>query len=91
MPTSFIAVNHRQMPHAALGHQGHAVVRGLVGTHETHLRGHDFAHGSLPRDAVHQHDFAGIVTLGHDADDRFAVGHDQGANVASPAIIAMAS
>src|SRR6516165_188788 len=76
------ALYHRQVPHAPLGHELHALLHRRLGLHGQHLRGHDVAHRSVGGGAAHEDDLAGIVALGNDAAEGVALHHQQRADVA---------
>src|SRR6516162_4683332 len=76
------ALYHRQMPHAPLCHELHALLHRRLGLHGEHLRGHDVAHGGVSGGATHEDDLAGVVALGNDPTEGVALHHQQRANVA---------
>src|ERR1017187_1811115 len=59
-------LDYRKVPEMAIGHDGHALVDGVLAGHKDHRTGHDLLHPSVLRRPSLKDDLAGIVTLGED-------------------------
>ena len=68
----------------ALGHDGHALIHGVLLTHEENRAGHDLLDRRFFGEMAHQDSFAGVVTLGQDADQSIVGENQQGTHIVLP-------
>src|SRR5205823_1797095 len=76
-----VALNDRQMANPFGRDDSHTIVYGMVRAHGHHRTRHDVPDRGVLRGFSVKHDFAGVITLGNDADHRLAVDHDQRSDV----------